>query len=333
MIKKLLLSFLLIGFNYSYAQDNYLDFDGTNDYVNVANSGNILANSNAISMSCKVYPKLSTTGFPAFDGFAGYRNETNFDFYLIQLTSTQVEARFRNSNGTAYSINYTGLVLNQWNHFFLVYNGSTLKLYSGTTEVGSVAASGTVPASNSSTFKIGLIPYQAYNWYHNGYIDETSLWNKALSATEISAIMANNGEIANPQSETNLKVYYKFNQGVPYGNNAGLTTLNDEMNLSNGTLTNFSLTGNSSNWGSATLSNQLFYDTVASVYPNPTSSKLNILSKSEITSLQIVDLSGRIIMQKELNATLETSEDVSKLNAGIYFAIINQSQKIKFIKQ
>lgn len=333
MIKKLLLSVLLIGFNYSFSQDNYLDFDGSNDYVNVANSGNILANSTAITLSCKVYPKLSSTGFPNFDGFAGYRNETNFDFYLIQLSSTEVEARFRNSSGTAYSINYNGLVLNQWNHFFLVYDGATLKLYSGTTQVGNVAAAGSVPASNASTFKIGLIPYQAYNWYHNGYIDETSLWNKALSATEISAIIANNGEIANPQSETNLKVYYKFNQGVPYGNNTGLTTLNDEMNLANGTLTNFNLTGSSSNWGSATLSNQSFNNTLFSVYPNPTSSKLNIKSQSEITSLRIVDLSGRIILQKDINATLEANEDVSQLNDGIYFAIINQTQKIKFIKQ
>lgn len=333
MIKKLLLSLLFISFNYSHSQNNYLDFDGINDFVNVPNSGNILANATAITMSCKVYPKSNTSGFPAFNGFAGFRNESNFDFYLIQLSTTEVEARFRNSNGTAYSISYNGLVLNQWNHFFLVYNGSTLKLYSGTTEVGSVTAAGAAPASNTSTFKIGLIQYQAYNWYHNGYIDETSLWNKALSPTEISAIIANNGEIANPQSEANLKVYYKFNQGIPYGNNTSITTLTDEMTTLDGTVTNFALTGNTSNWGSATLSNANFESTISSVYPNPASSILNIISKSEITSIQIVDLSGRIILNKKINATLETSVDVGLLNQGIYMAIINNSQTIKFVKK
>jgi hypothetical protein len=98
-------------------------------------------------------------------------------------------------------------------------------------------------------------------------------------------------------------------------------------------ITNFTLTGSNSNWGSSTLNSENFQSNNSLVYPNPTSSSLNLISKSEINSIQIIDLSGRIIMQKELKATFETNLDVSHFNSGIYFAILNQSQKIKFIKQ
>lgn len=334
MTKKLLLLASFITLNSFYSQTNYLDFDGVNDNVNIAGSENAVASATSITLSCKVFPKSTTTGFPNFDGFAGYRNETTFDFYLIQLSATQVEARYRNSSGTAFSLTYNGLVLNQWNHFFLVYDGTALNLYSGTTLVGTTAASGSAPTTNSSTFKIGLIPFQSYNWYHNGYIDEVSLWNKGLSASEISTIIANNGDIANPASETNLKLYYKFNQGIPYGNNVGLTTLTDEKVTNNGTLNNFALTGNSSNWGNQTLNTNTFNSTITSIYPNPTIEFLNFKGfNNDIINIKIVDLSGRIIVDKAITASQNTTINVSELQSGIYLAVINDNEKVKFIKK
>lgn len=333
-MKKTLLSLLFFTLSFNgFSQDNYLDFDGVNDFVNVGNSGNLLSNSTAITMSCKVYPKNANPSFPGFNGFAGYRNESNFDFYLIQLTATQVEARFRNSSGTAFTAVYNGLVLNQWNHLFLVYNGSTLKIYSGATEVASVAASGSVPASNTSTFKIGNVIFSTYNFYHKGFIDEVSLWNKALTATEIAAIISNDGEINEPDAETNLKVYYKFNQGIPYGANSGLTTLIDEMGLQDGTLTNFALSGNISNWGSENLSSNSFSKTTSFIYPNPVSNSLQIKNDTEITDIQIVDLRGRKILNQKVSGINTMTVDVSHLSAGIYLAQVNGNQLIKFVKQ
>jgi Concanavalin A-like lectin/glucanases superfamily/Secretion system C-terminal sorting domain len=333
MKQKLLFLLVLTFCNTCFSQNNYLDFDGVNDNVNVSGSENVLANATAISMACKIFPKSTTSGFPNFNGFAGYRNETNFDFYLIQLSSNQVEARFRNSSGTAFTITYNGLVLNQWSHFFLVYNGSTLKLYNGTTEVGSVAASGSIPATNAATLKIGLVQFQTYNWYHSGYIDEVSLWNKGLSASEISTIVANSGEIANPSGETNLKLYYKFNQGIPYGSNPGLTSLIDSKTTANGTLANFALTGSSSNWGSATLNINSFDENKSVFYPNPTSTILNFSGISEIQNIKIIDLYGRVILDKNLEATQEPKIDVNQLQSGTYIAIINNNLKVKFLKK
>jgi len=334
MIKKLLLTLLILAFHFSYSQDNYLDFDGVNDAVTVTGSENILANSSSITMSCKVFPRRISSGFPNFNGFMGYRNETNFDFYLIQLSSTDMEARFRNSSGTAFTITYTGLTLNEWTQFFLVYNGTdgTLKLYAGDTEVESVSASGSVPASSTGALKLGLITFQSFNWYHDGKIDEASLWNKALSPSEISAIVSNGGEISNPLGEANLKLYYKFNQGIPYGNNATETTVNDELEVYNGTAVNFTLTGNSSNWGSDTLSTAQFQTPSMAVYPNPAADFITLSGVTSSLPLQIIDISGRIVCTALL--TSEVSKiDVSHLQSGVYTIQSGTTLKIKFVKK
>ena len=50
-------------------------------------------------------------------------------------------------------------------------------------------------------------------------------------------------------NESGLIAYYNFDQGIPGGNNIGVTTLNDgTTNGNNGTLNDFALIGSTSNW-------------------------------------------------------------------------------------
>lgn len=335
MMKKLLLLLFVMAININYSQNNYLDLDGIDDYIEISNSGTILSNAAAITMSCKVFPTRVSSGFPDFNGILGYRNEIDFDFYLIQLSSTDVEARFRNSNGVAYTITYTGLVLNQWNQFFLVYDGasSSLNLYSGGILVGSTYADGVAGGSSADYLKIGNITFQSFEWYHQGYIDEVSLWNKALTASEISNITVNSGEIANPLSETNLKLYYKFNQGIAYGDNSAEIILNDEMGQQNGLLHNFALTGTSSNWGGAALSNAAFTKTSVQLYPNPAAEFVSVSGLKGAAEIKIIDITGRVVSAPDQQAAELARIDVSHLKSGVYFMVINNEQKIKFVKK
>ncbi|MBS1588485.1 MAG: PKD domain-containing protein [Bacteroidetes bacterium] len=64
------------------------------------------------------------------------------------------------------------------------------------------------------------------------------------------------------------------------------------------------------------LSNELF-----SLYPNPSDGKLTILSTNQIQdySIQILDLTGRVVLQREITAAKSLSLDLSSLNNGIYF--------------
>lgn len=328
MFKKLLLLMFIGVFAAAQAQNNYLDFDGIDDYVSVQNGASLLANASAISMSCKVFPRRVSAGFPDFNGFAGFRNESNFDFYLIQLSSTDVEARFRNSDGNEFTITYTGLTLNQWTQFFLVYNGATLKLYANEAEVGSIPAFGSAPgvASPPSDFQVGRITFQAFNWNHDGKIDEVSLWNRELTASDVAAIVSA-GEIVNPSAETNLQLYYKFDQGIPYGENFAETSLTDS-NGNDGALMNFALTGNSSNWGSDQLAVAQYHQDGVTLYPNPATSIISISGVPGTTSYNIVDLSGRIVAEGTVSAN--ASIDVSNLTKGLYFALIG-TNRLKFI--
>jgi hypothetical protein len=222
---------------------NALDFDGIDDHVILSGGSAQIANATGISLSVWVYPTNTASGWPDFDGFGGFRNDANADFYLCQLSSTNVEARFRNSSGTTFDISSATLVLNTWQHYVLTYNGSQLSLYRNGVLLNSVPASGTITNATVPLY-IGRLVYSVNNFNYLGKIDEFSIWNKALSGTEVAAAYSGVVNTTDPH----LKLYYKFDQGVANGNNPGVTTLIDTKGNGNGTLMNFALNGTTSNW-------------------------------------------------------------------------------------
>jgi hypothetical protein len=222
---------------------NGLNFDGVDDYAMVSGASSTIVGGTGISMSCWVYPTNASSGWPNFDGFCGFRNESTLDFYMLQLNSTTLEARFRNSSGTNYTISYSGLQLNTWQHFVLTYDGSSLTLYKDNVQVSTTSASGSI-LSSGETLYIGKLPFQSSNFQFLGTVDEVCLWDKALTTAEISALYTCGTQLA----ASNLKLHYKFDQGVAGGNNSGLTTATNSAGTLNATLMNFSLSGNTSNW-------------------------------------------------------------------------------------
>ena len=225
------------------AQTNqYLDFDGVDDFVTVNNASALIASSNAISMTGWFY----NNGLSYGKGMMGFRN-TSCGFYMIELNNGQIECRFVNSANTLFQYvapNYT-IVPQVWQHYAWVYGSNTLKLYLNGNLVGSAAASGTI--TNAVTpFAIGKSIISGFNFVYNGRIDEVSVWNKALTQTEIQDMMTN--ELTG--TEPNLQLYYKFNQGVPGGNNTGIASLTSQINSPtyDGTFNNFALNGATSNF-------------------------------------------------------------------------------------
>lgn len=233
---------LLIPFSIN-AQSNAIDFDGANDVVKVPNASGEITGTGGITLTMWVRPTNSSAGWPNFDGFGGIRNNSNADFYLLQLSSSNVEARFRNSSGTNYDIVGTGMQLNTWQHYAMTYNGTTLTLYRNGASIGSISASGSI-SSTTVEMTIGSVNFTGNNFFTDGRIDEVSLWNKGLTAAEVSCIY-NYG--INPNS-TGLKMYYTMDQGTASANNSGVTSVIDLTGNINGTLQNSSLNGSTSNW-------------------------------------------------------------------------------------
>ena len=225
------------------AQSNqYLDFDGVDDYVSVTNGSAAITGTNGITMTGWFYDNALSYG----QGMMGFR-ATSCGFYMIQLNNGSIECRFINSSNTLYEVvapNFT-TVPQVWQHFAWVYNGSQLTLYVNGNPAGSSAASGSI-TNTTTPFAIGKSILSGFNFLYNGRIDEVSVWNKALSQSEIQDLMSN--ELTG--TEPNLQMYYKFNQGVPGADNTGISDLITEVNSPtyDGDLLNFSLTGATSNF-------------------------------------------------------------------------------------
>lgn len=233
----LLLAFAAFLFLTSNGQSNALDFDGSNDLA-TANAQSYIAGS-AISMTLWVNP--TKNGGPY--GFAGFRNNSSADFYLLQLNNTTLEARFRNSFGTNYDVVSTSLSMNSWQQFVMTYDGTRLRLYKNGSIVDSVNASGSI-ANGSGTFYLGGLPWSTSYFRLDGRLDDVSLWNKTLSPAEVACIY----DYGIDTSDAGLQIYYPFDQGKAGQNNSGINTLTDIMGNQNASMSSFSLSGSSSNW-------------------------------------------------------------------------------------
>ncbi len=228
----------------SLTAQNALKFDGNGDYVTVPNASAPIANKD-LSLSFWVYPTNTSPSFPNFDGMAGFRNNSNADFYILHLSATQVEARFRNSTGTNYDILYNNLVPNTWNHFVLTYNGSTLTLYHNGTSVGTNNNATGYITSTTETLYLGSLPFNNTQFYLNGQLDDAALWSKSLTSTEATALY---NACSIDLNASGLMYAYECDQGVAGGNNTSITSLLDSKGNANGVFNGLALTGTASNF-------------------------------------------------------------------------------------
>lgn len=239
-----LLVLLSIGSLRSFAQsDQYLHFDGVDDYTELPNAAAPLNGSNTITMAGWFYTDALVYG-QGMMSIRGGGNGTG-EMYVIQLSNGKLECRVTTSTGLKhYETPNNTIVPGTWQHIAWVLDVNTVKLFVNGSLVGSTSSTGTFQ-STDKPFTIGRCIVSNLNFYFGGRADEVSLWSKALTATEIQDMMAN--ELSG--TETGLVSYYKFNQGFPGGNNASITHLASE----NGTamdaiLHNFALSGNTSNF-------------------------------------------------------------------------------------
>lgn len=241
---------------------NALDLDGQDDQVVVSNASQFIAGAPGISMGCWVYPRNLTSTYPDFDGYAGFRNEVDADFYLVQISPGQtVEGRFRNSSGSAFTVSFDDIPLNAWSFVALVYNGAQLRIYLDGVQQGAVAANGSI-SNTAVPFLLGNVAYGLTEFLLDGRLDEVSLWDRALTPNEV-ACLPQGAELGTDGPV----LYYKCDQGVAAGSNGAITTLTDLMGHANGTLQGFALTGAGSNFVQGTAGGGT---TVASLCPGDT---------------------------------------------------------------
>jgi len=198
----------------------------TLDYVEIPNTSSVIANKTAFSISCWVNPQANTT----HSGIMGFRNNTDADFYLLQLQNTNnIEARFRNSSNVNYDITATNLLdFNQWQHLAFTYDGSNIHLYKDGVLISSTPANGMITQSAQS-FRLAGLDYQNDVFHMNGRLDEVRLWDVALSQTDINNWMCIPIDLTHP-NYNNLMGYWRLNEGT------GTISSDMSVNGNNGTL-------------------------------------------------------------------------------------------------
>jgi hypothetical protein len=228
---------------YQKVISNGLNFDGTNDFVNITRPV-------TDDFTIEFWVKTSQTpasgtqwynGSLIIDGeVSGVTND-----FGIGLNGTKLAFGIGNPD---YSI-ISSAVINDgtWKHVAVTRKKSTgaINIYINGVSDASGTASNVNSLTAPSILKMGG-PNNIGSFF-NGTLDDIRFWNYVRTPQQISGSM--NNEMLG--SETGLVAYYNFNQGTPNVSNAGVTTLlNETSSLStyNGTLTNFSLSGGTSNW-------------------------------------------------------------------------------------
>ncbi len=217
-----------------------LNFDGVNDYVNIGDNSNLKLPS-SFTIEAWLRPTGSSTGYGTIVNKEGEYEILRFPDGTMQFAL-----------GSNWVFNNTNLQipLNTWTHIYLSYNANTRVLTAGNgtstfsqTNVAPIADGDEQPLLNE--LRIGGRQIYTSSNYFNGDIDEVRIWNRGLSEAEILNNL--NCELSIPQ--TGLVAYYQFNEGLQNAVNTGITNLPDiSGNNRNGTLNNFGLSGNASNW-------------------------------------------------------------------------------------
>ena len=229
--------------NLSAQNQSALDFDGIDDGIRLVGGSQLAAGSSELSMACWVKLNNANANFPDYDGILGLRDESSADFYMLQLTPTKIESRFRNANGTAYTIAHEGgFELGIWQHLLLTYDGSMLRYFINANQVDSVSASGSLGSSNGDFF-MGFLLYQTSRFSLFGQLDEVGLWNRKLNSDEISCIYSTKISSTSP----GLLAYFDFEDGAPYADNTSILSFQNDANTGDGIPEGFAFVDSTSN--------------------------------------------------------------------------------------
>jgi hypothetical protein len=161
-----------------------LRFDGTDDYITVPDSASLDIGT-AATFSVWVRPTTITFGSGAAKIFRKWQSGVE-DKQLSLSSGGNICFYLHDTFGGSCLTASSQVTANAWNHIVGRYDGSTAKIYVNGVEVASKAASGDV-SDGTGAFEIGYDP-NGPTGYFPGQIDESRIYNRALSAAEITAL-------------------------------------------------------------------------------------------------------------------------------------------------
>ncbi|MFY7963281.1 MAG: LamG-like jellyroll fold domain-containing protein, partial [Chitinophagaceae bacterium] len=243
MRKTLFLLFTIILFALkSNAQGNCLNFDGVDDKVSRAYHGGVYSGQSVTLEAWVLWNPTTAEDV----GFIMSRDNEELEIHTGGA-GTPNRIRFIPRTGTYIDAN-NALPVGKWSHIACQINTllGEAKIYvNGVEQYITITGSlfNQINALGTSGFTVGARYDNSY--FFKGSMDEVKVFREIRTQAQIQVDMVTPGD----NSNTNMVLYYDFNDGVASGNNAGVTTAQDKSYyFFNGAVNNFALTGSTSNW-------------------------------------------------------------------------------------
>jgi len=161
-----------------------IGFDGSNDNLTVGNRAGLSVTGD-LTIAAWIYPTASPSGthFGIFTkGPIG--TEITYSLVLINVSRAPRLARWNSGLGLAEVTSATSIALNTWTRVGVTVVGTTATFYLNG-KAGTTGTTRNPAAANTASLEVGGSS-NGNNFWYTGSLDDVSLWNRGLSASEMN---------------------------------------------------------------------------------------------------------------------------------------------------
>jgi hypothetical protein len=314
-------------------------FDGTGDYLTVADSSLLEPGSGTFTAECWIYP----TALPPTYGAAVLAKSatTSYGPFLIIIDpTTRYIYAYCSTTASSWDIGLTSTVLaslNTWYHVALVRSGSSFALFINGTRAATATSSGTL-VNNTDSFIVGYANYTST--FFTGYISSvryvvgTAVYSPASTTYTIPTAPANPSGSTLCINYTNAGIYdAAAKNDLETVGNAQVSTTQAKFGTTSmyfdGTGDNLVIPSNPNVWlGNGAFSIEMW------LYPNNASSEQMLLCGNDTGSLFLgmnIDGANRIALGRKAVAVDNFVSYTYSTGAWIYLAVTrDSSNNVKF---
>jgi hypothetical protein len=241
----------------SALKDYVFDFDGTNDYIEVANNSSLQLTDN-LTLSCWINADNVSGTNSIIDKFYDGADRS----YMLRLESTRIKLSLGNTDGSA-SVTYQSsatLSNNTWYHIAVTFSTGSQEVNIYIDGQGDSTHSKTdLISSNNEELRIGT-GYNLLN-YFDGKLSNVQIWDTELSVGNVTTLYNNGTPYTGTQPQAaNLQGWWKLDASATYdgtdwsvpdassnsntGTSSGMTTANliqSDLTITSSDYADFSL--------------------------------------------------------------------------------------------
>jgi len=218
-----------------------LNFDGSNDNVTIGDANSLdLTTTGTLSAWVKV-TTFATDGASNRRIISKQNNVADNEIYGLLTESTQSRFELRlNGNGNNLYTTTTNLATGRWYHLVGTWDGTNARIYVNGAQDNIVAQS--TPSATTKNLLIGNWGATTGQGAFSGSLDDVRIYNRALTATEVTALYNSGSAKLTAPSNNGLVGYWSMDDC------RGSSSTDSSGNRNTGSLTNFALSTSTSNW-------------------------------------------------------------------------------------